>query len=252
MIFVYSISLNFRYFSGAEGNEELSISWMKSTVKQVTQDLNLVRLNSDTDSSDSEIEMVAVVTSDKRKFKTIKIEDEADVKIRVHSGFVIDTTRNEKGEQIWISDRICQMYEIRLQEITGKKPLIAPSFMKGRIENPKYKDLKRTIPEDEEENEENLMVNGKKPKMSDNVQVEVMDLPSDWINEGVAKMSSIADAYGESGEKATEKVFLKGKDCFVVVFKRAVFAERMYESLNHRPIDDCIVRVTKPHPVDSN
>ena len=133
------------------------------------------------------------------------------------------------------------------QEITGKKPLINPNFMKGRIENPKYKELKRTIDEELEKSENN---DAKKPKTSDNVQVEVSNLPPDWIIEGVAKISAIADAYGDDGEKATQTVFPKGPNCFVVVFKSAELATKMYHSLNKREIDDFEVKVTEPHPLE--
>ena len=52
---------------------------MKSTKRKVVQETGCINLD---ESDDDEIEMVAVVTSDNRKFKTIKVEDEEDVKIR--------------------------------------------------------------------------------------------------------------------------------------------------------------------------
>ena len=73
---MYSI---FSLFGGAEGEENISQNWMKSTKRKVVQETGCINLD---ESDDDEIEMVAVVTSDNRKFKTIKVEDEEDVKIR--------------------------------------------------------------------------------------------------------------------------------------------------------------------------
>ena len=90
---------------------------------------------------------------------------------------------------IKFSERIEIYWQELRNEITKKQPLIAPHFMKGRINAPKYKDLKRTIPSEE------LEVT-KKAKLNENVQVEVRNLPSDWIEQGIGKIENIANAYG--------------------------------------------------------
>ncbi len=145
-----------------------------------------------------------------------------------------------------ISDRIEKFWQEMRNSITKKTPLIPPHFMKGRISNPKYThDLKRTIPQ--EEIKENEM---KKMKVTENIQVEVTDLPEDWISQGTGKIEAIANAYGENGEKATAKVLFRPEDsAFVIVFRKTEYAEKMYESLNGRQIDEYSVKVTHPHPI---
>ena len=69
--------------------------------------------------------------------------------IGIKNGVSVHASHDQLGSQIYLSDRIRQFYDQKRLEITGKQPLISPLFMKGRIENPKYKPLKRTIPEDE-------------------------------------------------------------------------------------------------------
>merc|ERR1712241_821956 len=148
----------------------------------------------ESDSDDSEIEMVAVVDNKKnKKYKAIKVEEQDDKKqARIKNGVSVHASHDQLGSQIYLSDRIRQFYDQKRLEITGKQPLISPLFMKGRIENPKYKTLKRTIPEDEIVND-----NVKKAKSQGNVQVEVTNLPSDWVEEGLEKIRSIANAYGD-------------------------------------------------------
>jgi len=200
------------------------------------------------DSDDSDIEMVAVVDSKKgKKYKAIKVEDEKDVKTRIKDGVAVHASHNSLGEQIHITDRIREFYATRKQEITGKRPLIAPQFMKGRIENPKYKTLKRTIPEEEIQND-----NVKKAKTQGNYQVEISGLPTDWIQEGVEKITSIANAYGDSTseEMPTLKVFQNPDNSFVIIFKKVQYAVKMYEMLNQREIDQFVVKVSEPHLVD--
>jgi len=198
------------------------------------------------DSDDSDIEMVAVVDNKKgKKYKAIKVEDEKEVKTRIKEGVAVHASHNSFGEQIHLSDRIREFYTTRRQEITGKRPLISPQFMKGRIENPKYKTLKRTIPEEEIQNDE-----VKKAKTQGNYQVEISGLPTDWIEEGVEKITSIANAYGDStsDEMPTLKVFQNPDNSFVIIFKKVQYAVKMYEMLNQREIDQFVVKVTEPHP----
>lgn len=117
--------------------------------------------------------------------------------------------------------------------------------MKGRISNPKYSGLKRTIADHDEIEQE---ASEKRPKMA-NLQVEVHGLPQDWIAEGVAKIESIANVFGSNGQKATKEV-REGKDqSFVVIFIKEEYARKMYNSLNGRQIDDDVVKVSKPHPI---
>ena len=52
--------------------------------------------------------------------------------------------------------------------------MISPQFMKGRIENPKYKTLKRTIPEEEIQND-----NVKKAKTQGNCRDS-----GTWVSRG--------------------------------------------------------------------
>jgi len=216
-------------------------------VKKENQNGN-TEIKVEEDSDDSDIEMVAVVDNKKgKKYKAIKVEDESDVKTRIKDGVVVHASHNSLGEQIHLSDRIREFYAKRRQEITGKRPLISPHFMKGRIENPKYKTLKRTIPEEEIRND-----NIKKAKTQGNYQVEISGLPTDWIEEGVEKITSIANAYGDptSDEVPTQKVFQKPDNSFVIIFKKVQYALKMHDMLNQREIDQFVVKVSEPHPVD--
>ena len=84
-----------------------------------------------------------------------------------------------------------------------------------------------------------------------NVQVEVTDLPADWVEEGIDKIRSIANAYGDpAGEIPTEKVYQKGENEFVIVYKQPKYATKMFETLHLRQIDEFIVKVSEPHPIE--
>ena len=84
-----------------------------------------------------------------------------------------------------------------------------------------------------------------------NVQVEVTDLPADWVEEGIDKIRSIANAYGDpAGEIPTEKVYQKGENEFVIVYKQPKYATKMFETLHLRQIDEYIVKVSEPHPIE--
>ena len=142
---------------------------------------------------------------------------------------------------IKLSERIRQFYESAHKKINARVPLVEPKFMKGRLDNRKYSNVKRTIDENPE--------CGKKVKIT-SFQVEVSDLPLAWIREGTNKITAVADAYGDDGEKATEMVYQKSANTFVVVFKREKYAHKLYDNLNHREIDDCMVKVSVPHTVE--
>ena len=84
-----------------------------------------------------------------------------------------------------------------------------------------------------------------------NVQVEVTNLPADWVEEGIDKIRSIANAYGDpAGEIPTEKVYQKGENEFVIVYKQPKYATKMFETLHLRQIDEFIVKVSEPHPIE--
>lgn len=143
-----------------------------------------------------------------------------------------------------LTDRIDKFWnDVRL-EITRKNPLVPPHFMKGRISNPKYSGLKRTIAD----NEEPESVIEKRTKKAC-IQVEIQGLPQDWIDEGVSKIESIANAFGINGEKTTKEVRKEQNQTFIVIFQKEEYATKMYNSLNERQIDQNIVKVSKPHPL---
>ena len=77
-------------------------------------------------------------------------------------------------------------------------------------------------------------------------------MPTDWIEEGVEKITSIANAYGDntSDEVPTLKVYKNPDNSFVIIFKKIQPAVKMYEMLNQREIDQFTVKVSEPHPVD--
>jgi len=213
--------------------------------KTENPDVNTIKIESD--SEDSDIEMVAVVDKkNKKKYKAIKVEEQEDVKSRIKHGVMVHACYDCLESQIYVSERIRAFYESRKKEITGKEPMVPPQFMKGRLGAPKFKSLKRTIPD-----EEIVADRAKRVKSQGNVQVEVTDLPADWVEEGIDKIRSIANAYGDpAGEIPTEKVYQKGENEFVIVYKQPKYATKMFETLHLRQIDEFIVKVSEPHPIE--
>jgi len=213
--------------------------------KTENPDVNTIKIESDSD--DSDIEMVAVVDKkNKKKYKAIKVEDQEDVKSRIKNGVMVHACYDCLESQIYVSERIRAFYETRKREITGKEPMVPPQFMKGRLGAPKFKSLKRTIPD-----EEIVADRAKRVKSQGNVQVEVTNLPADWVEEGIDKIRSIANAYGDqAGEIPTEKVYQKGENEFVIVYKQPKYATKMFETLHLRQIDEFIVKVSEPHPIE--
>lgn len=213
--------------------------------KTENPDVNTIKIESDSD--DSDIEMVAVVDKkNKKKYKAIKVEEQEDVKKRIKHGVMVHACYDCLESQIYVSERIRAFYDSRKKEITGKEPMVPPQFMKGRLGAPKFKSLKRTIPD-----EEIVADRAKRVKSQGNVQVEVTDLPTDWVEEGIDKIRSIANAYGDpAGEIPTEKVYQKGENVFVIVYKQPKYATKMFETLHLRQIDEFIVKVSEPHPIE--
>lgn len=142
-----------------------------------------------------------------------------------------------------LSSRIAEFHEFHRSEIFSKEATQSQKFLKGRIDLPKFKNLKRTCEEGGPDQE---------PKKAfyemPHVQVEIWDLPEEWVSEGVVKISNIAEAYGPGGERIVEKVFKKtDKHEFVVIFKKSIYAQKFYESLNERQVDDNLIKVSCPH-----
>jgi hypothetical protein len=134
-------------------------------------------------------------------------------------------------------------------------------LLKGNINKPRFQKVKRTIENEEEEDQENEIeckkvktnnfavptsLNTVLPKSVQNVQVQVSNLPKEWLESGTKRISSIAEAYGPPDEEVLESVNLLQDKSVVIVFKKDIFAYAFYESLHQREVYETMISVTEP------
>ena len=131
--------------------------------------------------------------------------------------------------------------------LNSKTSLVNPKVLKGHIEHKKYEKIKRTI---DDSTVVDISISPPKRLKQSNIQVEITDFPKDWIENEFSKLHGIIEALGQDvdGEKTTQIIFEKdnGKT-IVVIFKSAEYAQKLYETLDNRVLDDCTVQVSAPH-----
>lgn len=215
------------------------------TVRQETKPETVIKKDDDVidlcDSDDDEIEMVAVVTNDRKKFKCIKLEDEEDNKKRINRNIVHATGT-------LLTDRIFQHYQDQAERLNSKTSLVNPRVLKGHIEHKKYEKYKRTIDDGSTAVIDVPSSPIKKPKFEPRVQVEITNFPEDWKENELEKVSNLVNAYSDDGEKAFEEI--KETDdgkTLVVILKNPFYAHKIYESMNNRVLDECTIHVSVPH-----
>jgi hypothetical protein len=96
-------------------------------------------------------------------------------------------------------------------------------LLKGNINKPRFQNVRRTIENEEEEDQENeiecknvkttnfavpISLNTVLSKSVQNVQVQVSNLPKEWLESGTKRISSIAEAYGPPEKEVLESVNL--------------------------------------------
>ena len=235
------------------------------TVRQETKPETVIKKDDDVidlcDSDDDEIEMVAVVTNDRKKFKCIKLEDEEDNKKR-NDDILDDPTftlliilvilginRNiVHATGTLLTDRIFQHYQDQAERLNSKTSLVNPRVLKGHIEHKKYEKYKRTIDDGSSAVIDVPSSPIKKPKFEPRVQVEITNFPEDWKENELEKVSNLVNAYSDDGEKAFEEI--KETDdgkTLVVILKNPFYAHKIYESMNNRVLDECTIHVSAPH-----
>ena len=160
----------------------------------------------------------------------------------VHSSSVLDHGFPIHSTMISLSSRIADFYGCTSEEITSKEATDCQKFLKGRIDLPKFKSLKRTVMEEGDDSNAGKKAFYEMPP----VQVEIWNLPQEWVREGIVKISNIAEAYGPGGESILEKVFQE-ENVFVVIFKKSIYAQKFYDSLNDRQVDEYVIKVSLPH-----
>ena len=234
---------------------------------------------------DDEIEMVAVVTNDNKKFKCIKLEDQEDNKKRkwfnffwlsvfwrVFPSILIFPIKSkvcfyfQRFDEFFslfsginqnivhatgtlLSDRISQHYKDTEKRLNFKSSLVNPRVLKGHIDHQKYEKYKRTIEDGPETVADTDSSPVKKPKFEPRVQVEITNFPPDWKENELNKVTNIINAYGQDGEQAFEEIkeSNEGKT-LVVILKKPYYAQKLYESMNNRVLDECTIQVSEPHP----
>ena len=130
--------------------------------------------------------------------------------------------------------------------LNSKTSLVNPRVLKGHIEHKKYEKIKRTI---DDATVVDISISPPKRLKPSNIQVEITDFPKDWIENEFSKLQAIVEALGQdNGEKPTQIIFEKdsGKT-IVVILKSAEYAQKLYEALNNRVLDECTVQVSAPH-----
>ena len=153
---------------------------------------------------------------------------------------------NATGETL--TQRFARIQEEANNEIQFKEPNRTQTWLKGSINSKKFKKMELNLKRHHEEIVREQEIKKRKIQ-AQCVQVEVSELPPDWIEEGVEKIRSIASAYGPGAEECVELCFRK-KDTnnFVVIFKESRFAYELYNGLNGRHLDDTEIVVSVPCP----
>ena len=148
-----------------------------------------------------------------------------------------------------LSDRISQHYKDTEKRLNFKSSLVNPRVLKGHIDHQKYEKYKRTIEDGPETVADTDSSPVKKPKFEPRVQVEITNFPPDWKENELNKVTNIINAYGQDGEKAFEEI-KEGNEgkTLVVILKKPYYAQKLYESMNNRVLDECTIQVSEPHP----
>jgi len=228
-------SKNVKY-ENINGPENANFFLDKSWKKEVQiKDKNFIK----DDDSDDEIEVVGMKTNNKTFF-AVKDEIKEEEK-KIQRGKTVDAT----GELL--SMRFARFQEEARNEIQYKEPSRTQEYLKGSIKCKKFTNLQRNLKRNQADFEQDQEVKRQKI-LAQCIQVVISDLPTDWIEEGVQKIISIANAYGPGSDIVETVIRPKDTNDFVVIFKESRYAYDLYQGLNGRNMDETQITVTVPSP----
>ena len=146
-----------------------------------------------------------------------------------------------------LSMRFARYQEEARNEIQFKEPSRTQEYLKGSIKCKKFTNLQRNLKRNQADLEHEQEVKRQKIQ-AQCIQVVISDLPADWIEEGVQKIISIANAYGPGSDIVETVIRPKDTNDFVVIFKESRYAYDLYQGLNGRNMDETQIKVTVPSP----